>query len=95
MITEFLYISREGDNEIVHTERLRLEKLSKAELVDYYNRVAAKGFFGPHVQGLHVAALHFTMRSVFGDSPIKILGHGRLLQLGGQVSLNSDEELVI
>lgn len=95
MITQHIYISRPGDNEVVHNEKMRLEKFSKEELVEYYNRVAAKGFFGSHMQCLHIAALHFTMERFFGVSPIQILGQGRLLKLGEQVTLNSEGELEI
>ncbi|MFZ4545477.1 MAG: hypothetical protein ACOYOA_15595 [Saprospiraceae bacterium] len=92
MIKSQVYIARRGDNEIAQAEMQRLSDFSMAQLVERYNDVARKGFFGSHAQGLHVAALHHTMKKVFGKSPITIGGGGHLIELeGGEIVLVGDQ----
>ncbi len=67
-----LYISREGDREIITEYVEEWRDKSHAELIASYNRSQKKGFFGVHRQGLYILSMHFAFLKRYSKSPIKV-----------------------
>ena len=68
----YLYISREGDQEIITEYVEGWRDKSHAELIASYNDSQRTGFFGVHRQSLYILSMHDAFVKRYGKSPINV-----------------------
>ena len=72
MITQAVYIRRQGDKEAISDYLAKLEKLTPDELIEQYTESSRKGLFGAHQQLLFFLAMRIAFLRLFETSPIRI-----------------------
>lgn len=83
----YLYDSRNGENEKIVEKTKELLVLSNEELISKYNREVKIGIVGVRAQILHIIALHHTFLKKFKKSPIKVVDDC-FVSLGKEVVYN-------
>ena len=85
---EFIYISREGDMDILREKVEVFKTYTNEELIEAYNQQSKCGITGVHSQGLFLMAIGHTFYKRFGKSPI--IMRNNVLKLNRQIILSGD-----
>lgn len=84
-----VYTHRQGDQERIREFYQSYSGLTKAQLIDTYNRAYQTGIVGVHAQGLSLIALHFCFIKTFSNSPILFEGN-TLLKFTQEIELSQE-----
>lgn len=95
MITEIVYLRREGDKEIISKMVSDLERLNHDELIDVYTNLAGRGLVAAHGQALYILALRICFLRLFESSPVSFEDNCLLSIKTGSFSIKMRQESLI
>lgn len=70
MLTELVYLHREGDEETISRMLSLFEKVDHKQLIEFYENTYSRGIIASHGQALNLLAMRIAFLRLFESSPI-------------------------